>query len=377
MARVNKLQREIRTYDRYNYGTRLYKSGYAVIPTEFDVVKLRTEMYETMMGFPEFKTKPPALVSKKNGDIQVDRSKEEWVRGGFAQLNNPAAFHNPFIRRVRQWAMALIIPVLNQYRKAAGLKEDDWNLENLFETMMFRIAGKKATAESWHRDESPNMKSDDIMFGGWVNLDDTKQYLSGIPETHRVKRNKTSKGFNTFNREESVKLSKSLNRKKVPIDSGSIVIFNEEMIHEVMSKAAKHDSYRIFLAWRITRDTLPLIPNIIDLLNDQGVIPKKSGQIPPMYPTLNWVNSRPQLIRWSTENMKNETRETRIVGSGIQKGDECDVVHREMKSLKFYKFPMYKPYTKDEKKMVIPGKQFKLLVPGKKKLYRTYTFRYK
>jgi hypothetical protein len=67
--------------------------GYLVIPfiPSDDIESTRGRFLDTARGFPEF----------QNVEKQF-----QFVAGGFSALGNPASFHNPFVREMRQKAYA-------------------------------------------------------------------------------------------------------------------------------------------------------------------------------------------------------------------------------------------------------------------------------
>ena len=74
-----------------------------------------------------------------------------------------------------------------------------------------------------------------------------------------------------------------LKKKKIVIPPGHMIIFNENIIHEVNPHKKNYTMTRLFTGWRLTNSNIPLIPNIKTLLENQDVIPIKSGQIPTMF----------------------------------------------------------------------------------------------
>lgn len=356
-----------------DYGKFLRENGYVVVPTSFDVVELRKEFDDTLSKFPEFKRHPPVAVTRPGGVLKYGPL-PMWVRGGFAQLSNPASYHNPFVRRMRQWCMAHVLPVASQWiADEAAQPPKDWKFEQMIDGMILRQPGQAACAESWHMDLSPDAKPTDVVLGGWVNFDDTDQFLSCIPKTHKHQAFTKGNGFSSYSKQESQALSVDPRRTRVPIPPGSILVFYENLTHEVVSSKSKKALYRLHLAWRLTLENESLIPGMPALIAEQGVIPKKSKQIPPMWPVFNWTNSRPQLEAWSVHNMKARVVHPKVVSSGKCLGAVHMIVDKEMESLAHYSFPLYPAYTDHEKRMLRPGKRFRLLMPNKTRLYKTYS----
>lgn len=133
--------------------------------------------------------------------------------------------------------------------------------------------------------------------------------------------------------------------------------------------------YRVFTGWRVTDDTNPLIPNNIpalkDMLKQQSVMKLKSGQTPPMYAKLHWTNWVDKIVDFTDKNINDRCIESRRMESGAKKGNTYHTVHREMESLLYYGFPMYPKYKQNEENMHIPRRQWKVLLPGRKRLFQT------
>ena len=359
----------------------LNEKGYVVIPLLEDVASLRREMDTTMRKFPEFLNNMDATYSYEKNGKGVTKPMQ-FVGGGFSALGNPGSFHNPFVRKLRKWAMVGVLPLLDEVATISPYK---YRLEQLIDRMMFRPAGEKASAESWHRDETPSAHKDDAIFGGWLNLDDTDQTYSCVPGTHRLvagdhKELSKAKGFFTIPKVEHKDLK--ARSKQVRIPPGHVLIFYENMLHEVVSKARKDDSYRLFLAWRLTTQREPLFGSDMTLarLKTQAVIPLKSSQMPAMYPTIWWVNHHERLEAWceSSFPMYVMTMKERIKGiysaekdpkTGKRKllrkePEQLLLIPKVMPSLKELKLRLYPKYTPEELNMLRPYKKWDLLKPG-------------
>ena len=331
----------------------LEENGYVVFPINFmntsDILKIiRNDMLKTMENFPEYKNKPT-----------------KYSLGGFSALNNPASFHNPFVRQIRTNIMQELLPFFQEYVKILP-KSKRWNLEQIVDRMMFRPKGVSATAESWHRDEATLAKESDKIFGGWLNFDDTDQYFSCVPKTHKGIRGHS--GFAPI-KDKSLKAQYNKDKIKVVIPPGHMLLFYEHLVHEVLGKKTPKDIHRLFLGWRITKSKDSLYP-LDSRLEDQSVMPLKSNQIPPMYATLHWTNWRQKIVDFS-RNFKDICIESRRVASGKDKGKTYDIVHRNMQSLEEYGLPLYKKYSKPEIDILKPNNNWILKSnDGKSRRYK-------
>lgn len=297
----------------------LLSQGYLVIPT-FDLPDLKKEFLETCKEFPEFKS-----------------DAENYVLGAFSALGNPGSFHNKFVRKIRQLALKLVLPFLSDI---AG----DRKLEQIIDRMLYRPKGRKPSADSWHRDEAPDAKDEDDIFGGWWNFDKRSQYFICVPGTHKGVSGHS--GFGKLTSEEVAEYEDQQIKVKVP--SNHIIIFYERIIHQVLpDKAPDGGVTRLFLGWRLTNDTKSLIPNLKKLLKDQAVMPIKSGQIPQMYSNFHKIRWREQLEKFYLGF------DVRCLHNGV--------LFQKMKSLEEYLLPKYINYTQREIDLLVPNKRWEII----------------
>ena len=230
----------------------------------------------------------------------------KFVLGGFGALGNPSSFHNMFVRNIR----------LEVYEKSKELLKTiykDKKIELFFDRMLLRKAGEsKKSRENWHRDITPNLEINDIVYGGWLNLDDKSNYFSCIPGSHQ-KENITS-GFVKIKKEEYANFNTK--REKIEILPGHIILFNQNTIHEIIATKLKYDSYRIFHGFRITDSLVPIF-NYDTIIKNQGVPLLPSGQEPPMYAKLHWTNHIQKLKEFS-ENLKPICKEEKFMKTKTQ-----------------------------------------------------------
>ena len=300
---------------------------------------IRLVLKNTLRQMPEFKPRT------------TQQMHEPWVMGGFSALGNPSSFHNPFVRRMRAYAMYEVIPLMRQMRP-----NNSYKLEQIVDRLMVRPKGAAPSAESWHRDEAALAAADDLLFGGWWNFDEDDQFFSCVPKTHKgVSKNA---GYALI-KDKAVKLAYKKKSIKVRIPPGCIIVFYERIVHEVIGKKAAHEMLRLFLGWRLTKSTEPLYPNEIKF-KTQAVMPLKSNQTPSMFATLHWINWRVKIEEFA-KFMKEECRESRRVLTGKCKGDTHAIVHEHMRSLEEYGLPLYHKYQKREINMHRPNSTFVVL----------------
>jgi len=327
-------------FRQMNNITHLKTHGYVVIPFLRKGGEYTDDFRETLARMPEFKD--------PRNMVEVG---EHFVGGGFAALGNPSSFHNTFVRRIRQVAHT---HVLKSVFEIELLQDKDLFFEQIIDRMMFRRAPKKPSREAWHRDESPNALEGDTIYGGWVNLDQTSQYFSGCPGTHLEVGNQNT-GFAKIPKTEHARYNQL--KKKIEIPPGHIFIFYERMAHEVLPTSRKGDMHRLFLGWRTTYSKEPLFTDLEERLQKRAVMQIKSGQTPPMYPSLYWSNWRNLLEAWSNNLVDNCTHKKSITSkSSDSYGDSYKVAHRYMESLEDYGLitDLCPPYTQDEVNILKP-----------------------
>ena len=343
------------SYNPSNDVNFLNKEGYVVIKfpwmTMNKLAEIKTEFDNTLQEFREYK-----------------EDANDYIMGGFSALGNPSSFHNSLVRRLRMNAMAELIPLFKEYISKLDNSES-WKLEQNIDRMMYRKKGKSPSRESFHRDEAISAKDNDKIFGGWINLDTNDQYFSCVPRTHTEVQGHA--GFAPIrDKKEKEKYNKI--KQKIKIPPGSIMIFYENLVHEVLSTKANRNMYRLFTGWRITQSNQSLMGNnnLKELLTTNSIIPLKSGQQPPMYAKLHWTNWLSKLTKFTEENVLDEFTENKLRKSDNQ---SYKVVQRFMKSLKDANKQLYDTYNENEINMYIPNRNW-ILQYGGNNIFYNYNF---
>ena len=302
----------------------LLRDGYLVIPSGLDLDHWRTELNRELASMPEFV-----------------RDATQYVGGGFAALANASSFHNPTVRRLRQLARECALPHLRDLGYA--------RFEVLIDRVLSRPPNTAPTAEAWHRDEAPRALRDDLVLGGWLNLDSRDQHLSCVPGSQLL-RDAGRGGFAPIDKAEHAHWKARSRLVRVP--PGHLLLFCENMVHEVLAARQPYTVQRLFLGWRLTDAAAPLLPDIDQLLDDQAVVPLKSGQVPRTYPKLWWTNHRAKLPPLAAQFVP-RLRELRIVQSGAAAGQQCWAPLATLPSLRQLD-ALYAPYTAEERAMYRP-----------------------
>lgn len=333
-------------YDPAEKAAELHTAGYTVVPVAWIESRL-CHMRERLLN--ELKTMP-----------EFSKAPSSYVLGGFSALGNPSSFHLPAVRMFRLFALAELASL---FSTACG-SDEEWHLEQLIDRVLVRPKGVSPGAESWHRDESVGGKDGDIIFGGWWNLSsDIVDIFSCVPGSHRCTSD-NSKGFGLIRDKATIEICKA-KRERVKVPPGHILIFHERILHEIVPRKLKQDLIRIFLGWRLTRDKSgePMmgLSRLHQVLDAQGVVPLKSGQVPPMYAKLHWTNWRKKIVEFTKSSIVEVCTEERHVRSGVDAGSTIRVVHQHMRSLREYGLPCYAPYTEDEKLMYVPRRSWRVV----------------
>jgi hypothetical protein len=265
------------------------------------------------------------LIGILNAPPEFDNPRGALTLGGFGALALPSSFHHPDIRFIRQIVYEHVKPTLKKLFNHS-------HLELLFDRVSVRRSGTSTSPESWHRDVCPDALPGDIILGGWINLDPSgspNQKFSCSPGTHRDTHNDRT-GF--------AKTKETPTNKRIyEVSPGHVILFHQNLLHEVKTQKANYESHRLYLGWRLTNSDSPLFDHS-KIIETQGVPKIPSGQIPPMYAKLHWVNHR-HLIEEISRRVKPEYLDPKT-----------GMVLRELPPLGKY----YPDYTEDEKKILIP-----------------------
>lgn len=352
----------------------LVKNGYVVIPTTvFRNPQCKADFLQEADKFAEF-----------------NENANQFVLGGFAALGNPSSFHNPVVRKFRQWAHSIVVHEV--FRDLINTFDNprEWKLDHIIGRMVIRVEGQSPTTETWHRDTASehitgekktkhgkayfgDEQIDDKVFGGWINLDHKPQYFSCIRESH-MPHTLQHRGFTKLSEAEAKKMSKNPLKTRVEIPAGSILVFFENIIHEVVPSTARYTMARLHTAFRLTRFDKIRPQDLMQKIDDQAPIMLKSGQSPPMYASAHMNFHIDLLQAWSIANIRPELLVEYIRGGKKRRGERFQISPLIMESLKAYArygLKLYPPYTEDEKHMHTPQRTWCLLRPGSQTEYIT------
>ena len=328
--------------------------------------------------------------TKKKGKNELTVALNRYGLGGTSFLGAPSVFHNMVSRNLRKAALINLVPlVFSPYvRKYLGGQRDQYRLQVVPDRVMVRPKGDEAAAESWHRDVAPATVDGDIVFGGWLNLDlphrtrvngkmvedDGSQTFSCVPSTHRfAKDDVTGMGFAKLSKAELE--AHAGQETKVKIPPGHVLIFAENLVHEVVKKKRPdYTTVRQFFGWALTKRKEKSIlvdidgrrltrENIESLCRDNAVIPLKSGQYPPLYPKSYHTNTnnRVPLLQFMAYNLVPNALRFSFKEQANRKGDPVKYgrpvsldYRRSFKSLREMGVPLHPEYTGPELRMLMP-----------------------
>ena len=339
-----------------NPAQELFENGVTVIKPNFlisNLDQIRSDFDEAIKSFKEFKIHPAINEIRKGMDTEVAR----YALGGTSFIGNPSAFHAPFFRKMRETVMYLAIRDLFKDYKETYLSES-FNLEQIIDRIMIRPPGDVPNKESWHRDESPmaDVLNGDLTFGGWVNYDKEPQYFSCVPGTHKNLDPTTrdpKKGFHKVDKKNISTYEKM--KVLVEIQPGEMIVFIEDLVHEIVSNAKSKKSFtsiRQFFGWRFTKQKgISIHKHLDELLEKQSVVPLKSGQIPAMIPKI--------YDAFPTHQKKRK----RFVHSALLSPDILNTKTRNVDSLLEAGLELYPPYEEREKQMLRSDNTFELTNP--------------
>lgn len=248
----------------------------------------------------------------------------DYAYGGFSGINMASSLHHPTIRQLRAEVHARLLLFFKTVA-IHTLAPVPCNLEQLFDRALYRIFSKQAATDTVHRDECTLALPGDYILGGWLNLDSTTQTFSCLPGSHLLGVNPGG-GFAKIKDKEEIK-HYNQHKQRVDVPPGHLLLFFENIKHDVCATPVTNPlgMARLFFGWRLTDSTIPLIPNILSLIDQEALIPLKSGQILRMYPVLAWTNWGDKLQAWTLRFINPECTTRRTYTSGKRKGDTLTV----------------------------------------------------
>lgn len=150
--------------DQVNFHKQLKDYGVVVVPCTPNekLEKVRKDLDNAMLHFPEFFKTPMRRVFGSEGVIDYSMDK-------CGHLTNPSAFHAGVVRKIRQWAMASLVPELwcgyvAEYAKKCKLQQGFGHLVCGYDVDVSQYAENHDVHGAQEGDE---------FFCGFINLDNT------------------------------------------------------------------------------------------------------------------------------------------------------------------------------------------------------------
>lgn len=292
-------------------------------PEELELFRLGID--DETRNFPEYKH-----------DVMNDG--DTFVLGAFGAYGNPASFHNPTVRLLRQITHNVARAVLRNVAQPGQL------FHSLFDRMCLRKSGTAFLGESWHRDvcSLPTALPSDQIFGGWVNLDNSPQFFRCVPGS-------------------AVHVGRGFSKEAVPplelqqlieVPPGKIIIFRQDILHCVTKLKNPSDSYRFFVGFRLTTSDQPLY-DVDTIVSEQAVPPLPSGEPAPLFSkNHNSCLLHKITVPWSDKIVQDFLKEPRSINGEIKL-----MVPRVLRRGLAYYGPqyMYPPYDAIDREILFPA----------------------
>ena len=277
----------------------LRESGFIVlqlIPAE-ELAEIRAKTLRLMANLPELtqhaRDKANAYLDE-HGTLPEDFDPGRLSDGA---LPWTSTFHNTLRRGLETRAKAAATPMFS------ALCEKLWSskacvLEMLPDRLMYRTkkSGSNVNeAGNWHRDFAPGNSPDDIIFGGWINLDTDSQSFMLAPKSHSkegsVRADKLfpagqKAGFVKLPKEEENDAQQNAVTRQVP--PGALLIFFESIQHALLKPTSRNSSkrfpmLRLFIGWRLGQDAKPMQKDLQGIVARGSAIPLKASTVAGVY----------------------------------------------------------------------------------------------
>lgn len=183
-----------------------------------------------------------ALIEAEKHFMEYKDHSQPKVLGAFGAYGNPSSFHNTAVRQCFAEVHDACIRLFRCVASILGM--DNAHVVGLLDRYSHRLL-QTQTAESFHRDQSPDLHdwdrafsagtvtlAADTVFGGWTNLDDKPQYFSCLPSTHMSAAPNPAGGFNKLT---AVELAWAQQQPdvRIHIPSGGRLVFFQNLVHQV------------------------------------------------------------------------------------------------------------------------------------------------
>ena len=263
-----------------------------------------------------------------------------YVLGAFGAYGNPASFHNPWVRALRN----KIHPLAQEALRTAAQPGELFH--QLFDRMCLRPAGTTYSGEGWHRDICAGLNSlpSDKIFGGWVNLDDSPQVFRCVPGSSADIR--VGQGFAMEEEPAPERV------RDIIVGAGWMVLFRQDILHSIPKVRQSFNSYRLFVGFRLTTSEQPLY-DVDKIVAEQAVPKLPSGQDPSLFSkNHNSCLLHRVTVPWSDRLLNAFVKQRRLLDNGVRRIHA--MAPRVMRhGLRHYGVA-YPGYTQQEKDVLLP-----------------------
>ena len=275
-------------------------------------------------------------------EFKVSIPTTNYVLGAFGALANGSSQHHPEVRKLRSAVYGYMCPLFAESFPGNYI-------ELIPDRFSIRNQDQPISAESWHQDSSAEIGPNDVIYGGYLNLDERQtQYFSCIPGSHTEPTD--GEGFAKMSKEKT----KALNARReiIPVPPGCIILFNEKTVHEIARRKIKEaKSYRQYFKWRISEFPVSTLGQdaVMHAVLNQAPFPLHAigaTPNPPMYGQMH-------VIHWG-ERIEEFSKNVHDVFLSPPNKKGQVFVQRFMKSLRESGCEMFPDYIEDEIGMLFP-----------------------
>ena len=269
----------------------------AAVPLE-QIPGLRRDAFELLADLPELSAAARARARahlREHGSLPEDFD-PGLLSGG--SLPWSSTYHNPLRRRLEKLAKEAVKPMFAALCKLLRWPREGCVLEVLPDRLLYRTrkaADNVNELENWHRDYAPGPGAEDLIFGGWLNLDTDSQGFMSAPGSHSkdgsvraaaLFRAGTKPGYVTLSAEEADIARQGATIKQVP--PGALLVFFESMQHTLFNSTKQNDHkrfpmLRLFTGWRLAQSAEAMQRTLGDAVARGEPLPLKASVRVPVY----------------------------------------------------------------------------------------------
>jgi hypothetical protein len=281
----------------------LISHGICVVPIG-DTAGYLAQFEDYMNNVPEFKrdwvlkrTGGPqgTWTPGKHTDDHVNSFVDyRFAAGNFGAFNLASSYHVPLSRNIDTDMYAIFEPILAVMGTIFNLP----HVEMIPDRLCFRPSQDMLGGDTVHRDVSAGLEASDLAFGGLVNLNtNANQGLTIQTGSHYFHSDQNGGSFTKVSADTAegryAMLHFDAYKSRIVIPPNHACIFFENILHEIPPGPVANDTFRKFIAFRLTRATTTVYKdNILARLN-QSPLAHKGGTRSPLWPDKYDMNKEP------------------------------------------------------------------------------------